>query len=603
MAVAGLYRPFLHALTALWLCACSSSQGALSEDARLDALVRQAAAEKLAADPALRTKLTADGDTAAWTPVSDEARERQLRRVGARLQELSSLNVDMLSTDGRIDYAIYKSSLEYEQLYARAINDGSFLYGNVLEPGVDYADILASSHALTEISHAENYVQRLHGLPVVLEETLEAMAARHRNGVTMMKSAYRQVANRAAIYASGAPCDGDGVNPLYASFVAKLKTSGIEAAKQGKLAEAASAALTMDVCPAYKAYVEHVLKLGEAGRDAAAWTLPNGGRFYRDAIELSIGERVDPSIIHRTGIEEVKRIRDRMRALMVKTGFEGNLDAFTKFLREGGGGSLPNNEEGRAQYIRMAEAKIKDIYARMPGYFNVVPETPVVVEIPSSGPMGGPPSAGAYYTEAPADRSRPAVFHLGVGSAPRINTWSLAQVTFHEIAPGHHHQVETFRALGDGEGYPRPFYPGYFDGWALYAEDLAREMGAYDDDVYSEIGWLQGQLTRAIRMVVDTGLNSERWTEDEANAYQFENSASIERLNRFLIWPGQGLSYYWGYLEFRRLRRQAEERLGDRFDLKEFHEIVLKIGPVPLSVLQTAVEIWMEAKLADHREK
>lgn len=582
------------------LVGCAGGGETISEDAQLGAIIEDATAEKLAADPTLRTKLTADGDTGEWTDVSEAARREDAARVEARLEELAAaIDADALSPAARVDYAIYKSSLEYEQLHARALNEGSFLYGNLLEPAVDNADLLASSHGVKTPAQAANYVRRLRALPEVLDASLEAIAARHEDGVVMMKSAYRQVANRAGAYAAGAPCGGEGVHPLFAAFETKLDASDIGAVERKALAEDAAAALTGAVCPAYAAYVDDVLKLGEAGRDQPAWSLPDGEQFYRDALELSLGERVEPSVIHETGLEETKRIRERMRALMAQTGFEGDLDQFNAFLRDGGGGSLPNTGEGRAEYVRMAEEKIAEIYALMPAYFSIVPETPVVVEVPATGPMGGPPSAGAFYGEAPADGSRPAYFYLGAGTAERINTWPLAYTTFHEIAPGHHHQTETFRAYGGGEGYPRPFYPGYFDGWALYAEDLAREMGAYEGDIYSEIGWLQGQLTRSIRMVVDTGLNAERWSEEEANAYQTANGASVERLNRFLIWPGQGLSYYWGYLEFKRVRADAEARLGDRFDIKEFHETVLKIGPVPLSVLKEAVDIWIEAKLGE----
>lgn len=585
-----------------FLLGCSGGGGdtPLSEDDQLKAVIKEATAEKLAADATLRTKLSADGDTGEWTDVSDAARAEDLARVEARLEELAAeIDADALSPDARVDYAIYKSSLEYEQLHARALNEGSFLYGNLLEPAVDFADILAASHGVKSRAQAENYIERLRALPEVLDASLAAMSARHEDGVVMMKSAYRQVANRAGAYASGAPCSGEGAHPLFAAFETKLDASSIADAEQEALTQEAAAALSDVVCPAYADYVDAVLKLGEAGRDQAAWSLPEGEQFYRDALELSLGERVDPSVIHQTGLEETKQIRERMRALMRETGFEGDLDAFNAFLRDGGGGSLTNTEEGRAEYVRMAEEKIAEIYAMMPDYFSIVPETPVVVEVPATGPMGGPPSAGAFYGEAPADGSRPAYFYLGVGTAERINTWPLAYTTFHEIAPGHHHQTETFRAYGGGEGYPRPFYPGYFDGWALYAEDLAREMGAYEGDIYSEIGWLQGQLTRSIRMVVDTGLNAERWSEEEANAYQTANGASVERLNRFLIWPGQGLSYYWGYLEFKRVREDAEARLGDKFDIKDFHETVLKIGPVPLSVMKEAVDIWIEAKLAE----
>lgn len=587
------------ALTAIALASCSAER-TVAEDARLQTLIAAAVEQKLALDPTEATKRTASGAFGAWTPVDDEARAEAAQRAQNRLDDLAArIDVDALTPSARLDYEIYASTLEYEILHARAMRNGAFLYGNYLEPAVDLPDILVASHGVKSRNDAENYIARLEALPGVMDDTLASIRARHAEGVTMMKSAYAQVARRASFYAAGAPCGGEGDNPLSSAFRRKLQQSELAAPDRDALAAEADRILSHSVCPAYERYIADITALAAEGRDAGAWSLPDGERFYRDALELSLGEKVDPKDIHAAGLAETARLQEEMRGLMREAGFDSDIQAFNEFLRSQDAPSLPNTPDGKARYVALAEAHIARIYERMPAYFDTVPQTDLVVEVPALGPMGLPPSAGAFYTEAPVDGSRPAIYNLGAGVAPLIHTWALATTTYHEIAPGHHHQVETYRAIGRNNAYPRPFYPGYFDGWAVYAEELAGEMGGYDGDLYSRIGWLQAQLTRAIRMVLDTGLNAEGWTPEQAAAYQEQNGAMGGSVNRFLIWPGQGLSYYWGYLEFRRLRREAEERLGDRFDIKAFHRRVLEIGPAPLSVLDFAVNQWIEEELAD----
>lgn len=587
---------------ALFAAGCSSPAPTSAdggEDARLQALIAAAAAERYELDPTEATKATARGDRGDWTGASDAAREAISRHAQRWLETLSAdIDAGRLSSKGRLEREIFASSLKHVRLRAAAMLDGSFLYGNVLEPAVELPEILTGSHAVATASDAQNYLARLAALPAIMDETLEAIEARHAAGVTLTKTAYRQIANRAAGFAAGAPCGGEGENPLAAALTRKLSTSGVAPTERQAFAAQAARILAEEVCPAYRRYAGRVLAYADIGRDEGAWSLPDGERFYADVIELSLGERVSAKTIHAAGLAETMLMREALEQRMARTGFDGDLDAFNAFLRTPEAPSLPNTDEGRAAYVALAEARIAAIYRRMPSYFRIVPDTPLVVEVPLTGPMGLPPSAGAYYTEAASDGSRPAIYHLGVGVQPHILTWSLASVTYHEVAPGHHHQVETFRAAGLSNTYPRPFYPGYFDGWALYAEDLAGEMGGYDDDVYAEIGWLQAQLTRAIRMVLDTGLNAEGWSAEEAAEFQRRYGATIEGTNRYLAWPAQGLSYYWGYLEFKRLRREAEAALGERFDLRAFHHRVLETGPAPLPVVDLAVRLWIDETLS-----
>ncbi len=574
--------------------AATHAVAAPSEDDRLHGLIAKAAAEELTHDPTRRTRETLTGSDAAWTPISDAARRQAADRSRKRTADLDrSIKVARLSAGGRMDYDIYRSTLANEQLRAKAMEEGFFLYGNVFDPAMDLPDTLMNFHAVRSAQDARNYIARLNALPQALDDVLAAADVRAARGVVMIKPAYAQLAGQAKSLSTGAPCGGEGDNKLAKAFRQKLDAAKLAGAEREALLAQADAAMTDKVCPAYGAFAVRVAAMEAKGRTDGAWVLPKGDVFYRDTLEISLGERTDPHAIHDKGLAEVVRLKAEMLKLAQKVGFKGDLDELNTFLRTSETVSLPHTPEGEKAYEDKARAYLDDIYKRLPNYFLVVPTTPVVVQKALVGPTGGPPGGGSYFTEAPADHSRPAIYNLSIPNTPRIETWSLATVSFHEIAPGHHLQTEIFRAAQGQNAYPRPFYSGYFDGWALYAEDLAGEMGAYDGDDYARLGWLQKQLVRAVRVVVDTGLNSEHWSPEQALAYQQANAATEDRLNRFLNWPAQGLSYYWGYLEFKRLRAKAETELGPRFDIKGFHNAVLAPGPVPLSILDVAVERWI----------
>jgi uncharacterized protein (DUF885 family) len=567
------------------------------EDARLAALVQAAQAEDRAADPTAATSQTMSGSLSTWTPVTDAYKALTEQRLKARLAALArAIHPARLSADGKIQYDLYRATIELQVLRLETQRKAYFQFGNVFDPATDLPDVLLNAHTIKNAVEAQAYLARLEALPDVLRTVLEEGHERQARGVVMMRVEYPALAARVKELYTGAPCEGEGEHPLLANFSKKLASGSIGVTEREALLAKAKSTLASKVCPAYAAFAKDVASMEASGRTQGVWSMPDGEAVYRDVLQLNLTERVDPERLHAIGLSETKRLQEAVKVLMAKVGFTGTLAEFNTFLRTSDEVSLPNTPEGRKQYVELARTYEARIQAKLPLFFADLPKDPIVIEEEKHGPTGGPPTAYSFYTEAPMDGSRPAVYNLGMPRTPRLQTWSMGTTTYHETVPGHHLQTSLARQYLHGQyDFRNPFYPAYFDGWALYAEELGGEMGGYDNDDYARIGWLEAQLTRTVRIVVDTGLNFKHWTPEQAIAYETQNAAEVEGVNRFLRWPGQGIAYYWGYLRFKELRDKAQKELGPRFDIKEFHRVVLDSGQVPLNVLEEKVDAWIAA--------
>jgi uncharacterized protein (DUF885 family) len=301
--------------------------------------------------------------------------------------------------------------------------------------------------------------------------------------------------------------------------------------------------------------------------------------------------------IHEIGLKEVARIRDEMEAIKTAVGFHGPLVSFFDFIRDDPKFYYTNDEAGRQRYIDRSEEALSFINGKLPEYFGILPKAGLVVKrVESFREQDGGP---AHYSEGTPDGSRPATYYLHLSDMSALNTTSLEALAYHEGYPGHH--METGIAL-ELEGVPvfrtQAFINSYSEGWALYSEALAKEMGAYEEP-YSDFGRLTLEMWRAIRLVVDTGIHTKGWTEQQAVAYLLENSAlpevmAISEVQRYFVWPGQAASYKIGMLKIQQLRAEAEAKLGDKFDIRAFHDAILGGGPVPEPILDRVVKNWIE---------
>jgi uncharacterized protein (DUF885 family) len=348
--------------------------------------------------------------------------------------------------------------------------------------------------------------------------------------------------------------------------------------------------------PAYQRLLEEMRRQqAMAPTDDGIWRLPNGEEYYAALLQSYTTTDLTADEIHDIGLREVARIHSEMRAIMAKVGFEGSLQDFFEFTRTDDQFYYTTREE----YLADAQAALDRITEKLPEYFGVLPKAPMIIK-----PVEAfrEKSAGkAFYQSPSADGSRPGTYYVNLYNLRDMSKNELGALAYHEGLPGHHLQ----RALQTELGELPPFrrfggWTAYTEGWGLYSEELGKDMGFYTDP-YSDFGRLGMELWRACRLVVDTGIHSKRWSREEAIQYLKDNTPNpegdiVRAIERYITTPGQATAYMIGKLKIMELREMAREELGSEFDIREFHDVVLTSGPVPLSILEENVVSWVEGK-------
>jgi uncharacterized protein (DUF885 family) len=328
------------------------------------------------------------------------------------------------------------------------------------------------------------------------------------------------------------------------------------------------------------------------------WNLPDGAAFYEEMLESSTTTAMTADEIHDLGLREVARIRGEMDVIRERVAFDGDLEAFFAFVRNDPQFLYSNDDAGREAYLEAARVHIAAIEQKLPQYFGLLPKAGLVVKRVEA--FREQPGAAQHYVQGTPDGARPGTYYVHLIDMRAMPKTSLEAIAYHEGLPGHHMQISIAQEL---RGLPlfrtQLFYTAYGEGWGLYSEALAKEMGGYTDP-YADFGRLSGEMWRAIRLVVDTGLHSKRWTEEQAVDYFLANSPIAEgqirsEVRRYFVVPGQATAYKVGMLKLQELRARAERELGPRFDVRGFHDTVLGGGALPLSILERRVDEWIAA--------
>jgi uncharacterized protein (DUF885 family) len=375
----------------------------------------------------------------------------------------------------------------------------------------------------------------------------------------------------------------------------------IDPARADELRAAAAAALTDRVGPAYEELIAWA-SADRANSDEIAtgvWKLPDGPAYYVDRLAASTTTAMTADEIHELGLAEVDRIHAEMNAIKRQVGFDGTLQEFFASLRNDPRFLFPNTDEGREGYLQASRDYYGVIEARLPQYFGLLPKAGLVVKRVES--FRERPGAAQHYQAGTPDGSRPGTYYVHLIDMMSMPKLELESVAYHEGIPGHHMQISIAQEL---TGVPmfrtQTGYTAYTEGWGLYAERLAKEMGGFEDP-YSDFGRLGAEIWRAIRLVVDTGLHSKGWTEQQAVDYFLANGPTSEgqvraEIRRYIVTPGQATAYKVGMLKILELRERARAALGDRFDIRRFHDTVLGGGALPLAILERRVDGWIAAE-------
>ena len=406
---------------------------------------------------------------------------------------------------------------------------------------------------------------------------------------------------------SGAPFDDGEPSAIWTATEEKLQglvdSGAIDEARAATLREQARAALTSAFAPAYQRIIAWY-EADMANTDASpkgVGALPNGQAFYNYRLANQTTTELTADAIHNLGLSEVARLRSDMEAVKDKVGFDGDLKAFFKYIREDDRFYFSDDDAGADQYIAAAKAHIDAIKKLLPDYFGILPKADLEVRrVESFREQDG---AAQHYRSGTPDGSRPGIYYAHLSDMRAMPIPTLEVIAYHEGLPGHHMQISIAQEL---TGIPtfrtQAGYTAYSEGWGLYSETLAKEMGGYQDP-YSEFGRLTSEIWRAIRLVVDTGMHSKGWTEEQAVTYFLENSSIPEaavrsEVRRYLVNPGQATSYKIGMIKILELRARAKEQLGDKFDIRAFHDVVLGGGALPLGILEQRVDQWIAATKA-----
>lgn len=538
-----------------------------------------------------------NGHNAEWDDASIAAGDRQFEFLDEVMTSMSRYTDDELSEDELISKKIVMELLgdPEEQrrfrFYGYPVNQLSGLQ-------ISLPRFLDTFHEVTTAEDAEHYVARLSKLDMKLNQAMEGIQRREELGIIPPMFVIDKSVQIMTEFVEQPATE----NVLYVSFRDKLaKADEIDAAQREVYLARASAEIENTVYPAWRGYIDYFSGLrSKATSDAGVWKFPDGEAYYASRLKENTTTEMSAGEIHQVGLSEVDRIQGEMLAILEAQGYDRSL-GFTELINQVAGEDrfyYPDTDEGREQILDDYRGIIAEINAGIMSVFHSKPRAAVEVRrVPQFSEKTSP---GAYYTGPSMDGSRPGIFYANLYDIKATPKYGMRTLAYHEAVPGHHFHIASQREL---EGVPmfrkQIGFTAYAEGWALYAEQLAWEMG-YEKDPWDNLGRLQAELFRAVRLVVDTGIHEKRWTRESAIEYMLANTGMAEsdvvsEIERYIVNPGQATAYKVGMMEILRLREEAKTALGDRFDLRDFHEVVLRKGAMPLWLLRDRVEDWIAA--------
>ncbi|WP_321490101.1 DUF885 domain-containing protein [uncultured Hyphomonas sp.] len=608
-------KSFFYAFTALGVVACSApdtvpepsptkvtQEQTETEAAKLNAWFDEQYQADLSFSPMAKTRRgLVDEDYGKWDDISAEHRAEEYQRSQAQLAAMKEqFDFDKLDREAQLSWRLFEYHKDRESA-GWPYRDHLYTFNQMFGLHVTAPTFLISQHEVTTQKHAEAYVSRLYGMGTYLEQGLAQAERAYDAGIVPPGFVFEHVLRDITTMTSGAPFEeADQDSPLWADFKSKLSELDLPADQNDALLEDARKALQESVQPAYQKIFDVLNnQRTNATEDAGAWALPDGADFYAYRLKDNTTTDLTPGQIHELGLQETTRIHDEMRDIMQQTGFEGSLQEFFEFMRTDDQFRYSNDADGRDQYRADATAIIDGIRDRLDEMFITQPKAPLVVR--AVEPYREQSAARAFYSAPAEDGSRPGIYYINLYDMTTITNYSMRALAYHEGLPGHHMQIAIAQELESIPLFRK--YSGvtaYSEGWGLYSEWLPLEMGLYDDP-YSNFGRLSLELLRAGRLVVDTGLHHKRWTVDEATDWLVDNTPTTyygarRAVERYVVMPGQATAYKIGMVKIQDLRDQAEVELGDDFDVREFHDVILRSGAVPLSLLEEIVNDWVQTK-------
>lgn len=534
---------------------------------------------------------------------NDETKAAWLNRMDRAQSDLDFLteevDVATLDEDATLSHRLYVKNAQ-DRLEGMRWYGYSYPFNQMRGTHSGIPTFLLNQHNIDNEAEAEAYIARLAGIPEKLDPVIQRSAESFDRGIAPPKFVYAHVLRDIGNILSGAPFeDSEDLNLILDDFKKKVDLLDLSDDTRERLFSDAIEAMDDAVGPAYRR-LETELRRQQAGAsdDDGAWKLPDGADYYAYRLRRMTTTDLSADEIHDIGLREVNRIHGEMREIMKSVRFEGDLQDFFEFMRTSEQFYYSNDDEGKARYLREATSIIDVMEGRLDEVFLRKPKAEM--EVRAVEAFREQSAGKAFYSRPAADGSRPGYYYANLYNMARMPTYQMEALAYHEGIPGHHMQIAIAQEL---EGVPnfRKFggYTPYSEGWGLYSEYLPKEMGFYEDP-YSDFGRLAMELWRACRLVVDTGLHHKRWTRQEAIDYLAENTPNpqgdiVNAIERYIVMPGQATAYMIGKIKILELRERSKAALGDAFDIRDFHEVVLSSGAVPLDVMEERVNAYIEA--------
>jgi uncharacterized protein (DUF885 family) len=463
-------------------------------------------------------------------------------------------------------------------------------------------DFMINTHRIDDLEGAEDYVERISKFGVAFDQTLESIGHRENLGIVPPRFVMQRVIREMREFTAGSARD----HVLYTHFDAKLAElpKSVRDSDKKALRDRLADEIQHTVFPAYERMIAWFeAREPTANEDVGAWKLPDGDEFYAYQARNHTTTQLTPEEIHALGLREVERIQTEMKTILRGEGYTvgdapGEFAAVMQRLNREPRFLYPDTDEGRAQILVDYQTIIDEIDAELDPVFSLRPDAAVqVLRVPEFKQKTAP---GAYYEAAPLDRSKPGTFFANLRRVEEIPKFGMRTLAYHEAVPGHHFQIAIAQEL-EGVPFFRKVIPftAYAEGWALYAERVAAEQG-FMDDPYDRLGFLTAELFRASRLVVDSGLHLKQWTRERAIEQMLNDTGMpktdvVAEIERYIVMPGQALAYKVGQLEILRLRDHARETLGERFDIRAFHAVMLRNGSLPMHLLARTIDEWIAA--------
>ena len=551
--------------------------------------------------PEFQTRLGIKKDYGKLNDNSPAAAERDLKINKQELQWLiDSVNVDALSKDVLLSYKLFKQNTENSisdykyRLYNYPVNQ---MFG--AQSGKPA--FLINMHRIDDVEDAKAYISRLNGFNKYFSQLINNLKARETIGILPPKFVYDKVVQDSENILVGQPFDNSiKESTLLKDFMKKMKKLDINEKAKSILERQANEALLVSVKPAYEKLINFMKgQKRRANFDHGVWKFPDGETFFNNALKRTTTTDLTAEEIHKIGLDEVARIHGEMEAIKNQVQFEGTLQNFFQFMKTDKQFYYPADQKGKDAYLAKAVLLIDSMKTRLDEIFITKPKADIIVK--AVEPFREKSAGKAFYNRPAADGSRPGIYYANLYDMESMPTYQMEALAYHEGIPGHHMQLAIQQELEEVPMF-RKFggYTAYTEGWGLYSEFIPKEMGFYADP-YSDFGRLAMELWRACRLVVDTGIHSKKWTREEGIKYYTDNTPNaeldvIKMVERHIVMPSQATAYKIGMLKILELRKKAKDALGDKFDIRDFHEVVISHGAIPLNILEDFIDEYISSK-------